>query len=584
MNSTQTDTVYITSDMLMSSDEDDALSTGSKRQPPAEASTEGSHGVTTSLRFVTVTARSLKQHRSKGSTEEARHVRSHVMKDYLRRQHDAPKGRFAQTTSILSDHVGRFRVNLKPPSVGERQPSDMRRKRTPSPRKKPPTRLLVPKDPRIVEDPVAMSLPIDLSTPGTMTLLEYYHTSFWANSLAVNPEGKWMSVALSDPAMLHATLCLVALHKFQTNGIPLGNSYFFHRGEAVRLITSRLDDQATATSDDTIGAIAILSTSDNTVAERAAIQESHLSGLLTLVNLRGGIDGMSSNKHIKRVVAWADVLHATAHNTMPQLGTAKCTTDRDTKPLLNLVKRHGYSILNLEAASDDIVPRSLQDIFQNLRLLAKAKSLLLHAKGNGPVGELRPIFSSVLFKTERRILELGQGALLSDEFIHEGHDDGLETLFCAEAVKAACLIFTFHGLRDLAITATFFEKLVFRLRDALENVLDHYREVGARGEVRKDETPSERLLRESGLPIKHLTFLLWLILNGWKASGLSKQQEDRNWFIGIATSICSMAQITSVVALGSRMQRVVFLPDYSLHAVRGLWDDLEAAKRVQEEV
>ena len=73
------------------------------------------------------------------------------------------------------------------------------------------------------------------------------------------------------------------------------------------------------------------------------------------------------------------------------------------------------------------------------------------------------------------MLELGQGVLLTDAYIHEGHDDGLETLFCTEAIKSACLIFTYQGLRDLGITAAFFEKLVRRLRDALENVLDHYR-------------------------------------------------------------------------------------------------------------
>ena len=306
-----------------------------------------------------------------------------------------------------------------------------------------------------------------------------------------------------------------------------------------------------------------------------------MSGLLTLVNLRGGINGMSSNRHIKRVVAWADLLHATTHNTMPQLGTAKCTTDRDTKPLLNLVKRHGFSVLNLNAASDEIIPKSLQDIFQNLRLLAKAKSLLLHVKSGDAAAELKPIFSSVLFKTERRILELGQGVLLSDVYIQEGHEDGLETLFCAEAVKAACLIFTYHGLRDLNITAVFFEKLVSRLRDALENVLDHYRLLGASSESIVDEPREQFLLRKSGLPAKHLIFLLWLMLNGWKASALDDQRDDRQWFVEAAAGICSMAHITSAAALGSKMQRVLFLPEYCLHAVRGLWTDIQALQGLQ---
>lgn len=416
-----------------------------------------------------------------------------------------------------------------------------------------------------------------------MTLLEYYHTSFWANSLAVNPEGKWMSVALSDPAMLHATLCLVALHKFQTHGIPLANSYYFHRGEAMRMITTRLSDPKNATSDNTIGAIAILSTSDNTVSWPEEIQTSHLTGLLALVKLRGGIDGMSTNKHIKRVIAWADILHATTHNTQPQFGTAKCTTARDIKPLLNLVKRHGYSSLSLDAAAEDIVPVSLRDIFQNLRLLAKAKALLLHAKSEEALGELKPIFSSVLFKTERRILELGQGALLTDEYISEGHEDGLETLFCAEAVKAACMIFTFHGLRDLTLNANFFGRLVCRLKDALESVFDHYAELSCETDAVGCETEGQMLLRESGLPFNHLSFLLWLMVNGWKASGLDELREEREWFVEKADLVCRMADVMSAAALGTRMQKVCLLPDYCLHAVRGLWKDIEARRWSEDE-
>ena len=94
----------------------------------------------------------------------------------------------------------------------------------------------------------------------------------------------------------------------------------------------------------------------------------------------------------------------------------------------------------------------------------------------------------------------------------------------------------------------------------------------------ENEAPEEIILRESGLPVKHLTFLLWLMLNGWKGSGLEEQQENREWFVEAAASICSMARITSAAALGARMQRVLFLPEYCLDAVAGLWNDIERAR------
>ena len=81
----------------------------------------------------------------------------------------------------------------------------------------------------------------------------------------MNLEGEKVPVAISDPTMFHATLCLVALHKAQTCRGPQANAHFWHRGEALRLISHNLANPGQATSDATIGAVAILSTSDNSV-------------------------------------------------------------------------------------------------------------------------------------------------------------------------------------------------------------------------------------------------------------------------------------------------------------------------------
>lgn len=64
----------------------------------------------------------------------------------------------------------------------------------------------------------SFSLHISTPTPGTSALLEYYNTSYWDNSLANNPEGVWLSIASSNPAMFHSTLCVVALQKTQIYG------------------------------------------------------------------------------------------------------------------------------------------------------------------------------------------------------------------------------------------------------------------------------------------------------------------------------------------------------------------------------
>ena len=82
------------------------------------------------------------------------------------------------------------------------------------------------------------------------------------NSLAVNPDGRWLSVAAMDTAMFHATLSLVAQHQSLTQGQPVSRLYYYHRGAAIRTITSRLAHPVEAVTDSTIGAVGIMTSSD----------------------------------------------------------------------------------------------------------------------------------------------------------------------------------------------------------------------------------------------------------------------------------------------------------------------------------
>ena len=269
--------------------------------------------------------------------------------------------------------------------------------------------------------------------------------------------------------------------------------------------------------------------------------------MITLVRLRGGIHGIDTNRHIQRVVAWADILHATAHDSLPQLEIAQYTAHGEDQRLKDVEKQDRYSIV----ARQDVVPAYFQKVLEDLRALAMAKSpLIKEAVSNRQ--ELRPIFSSLLFVTEHRILELGDTAASSDSVI--------ENVTGVEAVKAAALIFTFHGLRDIAITAAFFDSLVWRLRDGLCGILDY---------VSKKQNlayiPDEAVAAP---------FLLWLCLNGWKASTIKTRQTDREFFVEKAAALCERARIDSLEALRSHICRIVFMAEYCIPACDGLWADI----------
>ena len=252
---------------------------GESRGRTTENATKGRQPST--LHFVKVAVNRSRTHFPVRDARDDRLIRAHVMNNYLQQKLLSSKPRYTSpAVAKLSDHLTQFRLSSRGKKKGSRRGSkevisDERTLMSMSATTK--TRTIMPKDPRSFADVVsARSLanrilynfpsPINISTPGMPALVEYYYRSFWDNSLACNPEGMWMSVAVSDPAMFHATLCVVALHKFQTRGGPQASSYFWHRGEAIRLISQNLADPEQATSDATIGAVALLSAADNSVS------------------------------------------------------------------------------------------------------------------------------------------------------------------------------------------------------------------------------------------------------------------------------------------------------------------------------
>lgn len=68
-------------------------------------------------------------------------------------------------------------------------------------------------------------------------------------------ERSWMQLNYSEPALLEASLALVALYHGSTGGSgPVGDPDV-HLGKAVRVINSRLNDPATAVTDGVLGAV-----------------------------------------------------------------------------------------------------------------------------------------------------------------------------------------------------------------------------------------------------------------------------------------------------------------------------------------
>ncbi|KAG8525259.1 uncharacterized protein KY384_008903 [Bacidia gigantensis] len=533
------------------------------RAPRLGANTQ-SNGQSLTLQFVNVALTSSPALTATRTPEEGRRIRAHVMKDYLQQRAKSSNTRKSPpASSSLSDHLGRFRlpslhvpkqsrhrktvhssrghVIAPAPAKAERQPTNSNKDEVSC-----KAGLATPLGNNAI---LGMSTPIDVSRAGTSTLLEYYHTSYWDNSLAVNPEGQFMSIAITDPALLHATLYLVALHKLQTRRETQASPYLWHRGEAMRLVSNKLCDPETAISDATLGAVALLSAVDNSMTWPGATQTSHLEGMITLVRLRGGIDCINAGRQIKRVVAWADTLHATAHNSLPQLNLPLCTAHDQRKRFMDFVDQHRRPT----RVTNNALPTPYRNILDDLRALAIAKSLLRKQPPGSKTQELRLIFSDLVFATEHKILQLGHPSSPPKPHTLTEDDRNLE------AFKAATLLFTFSHLRDIAVTATFFATLARRLRNALADAFSYL--------------PTSDL----GNPASPLaSFLLWLCMNGWRASTVEGRESDREVFVEKAAIVCERAGIYTEENLNKGVDEVEFLPEVDRQDWSGLWADIES--------
>jgi hypothetical protein len=69
-----------------------------------------------------------------------------------------------------------------------------------------------------------------------------------------------LSLAVSDPAWLHATFAIIALSLGLSSGVPDGLSLaaLFHRGQSLLIVNERLRDSPAQIAVTTLGAIASL--------------------------------------------------------------------------------------------------------------------------------------------------------------------------------------------------------------------------------------------------------------------------------------------------------------------------------------
>ncbi|KAJ9658777.1 hypothetical protein H2198_003523 [Neophaeococcomyces mojaviensis] len=478
------------------------------------------------------------------SRNEQRDIRAFVMRQYVQKKKIPGQGsQSTQVHPMISSYKSRFRYSRRePPKRTQGKAMNMtatilESKNSQEVPAEPPlfsmdlnnTKLV----PTIYDHSSGLLNPLHNFQPAfsdiqTLALLQYYHGSFWANSYACNPRGNWISIALMEPATLHATLTLVAIHRRDCFSLDLNSVYFRHRGQVMRLIAEQLENLE-GVSEMTIGAVAILSSSDNHFDWSSKVQDFHINGLQKLVNLRGGIELLNSNKDVQRVAGWADLLHAAVNSTHPRF------------PLPSFISATSVDELAESAMSDHFMEPQLNNlvglpqryalVIQQLRKLVQVKALLQSRR----TPQLCQVFSDLLWKFEHYILDATRYPTGTDEFTAEGEDkiptdDVLWHSSIFKALGVAALILSYSRLRDLA-APVIFRKLSKHLRRHISRSFLDSAEESFDSDFFASSNRSEDISRKQKIAI-----LLWILFQGWRGSW--ENENECHWFSTQAARVC----------------------------------------------
>lgn len=527
------------------------------------------------LHFVTLTGPSS---RNSLNSDDHRPLRSLVMQGYLRQRND-PKWHFspASISEDIRTHVSRFRTtrkssNFKPKHRTKRRRSEVVRNHLTKPRSlasAAPTSSLehtysppvTPVHDLDMVDPF-QTLSVDLSESETLNLLQYYHVSFWANSYACNPEGRWLSTALMDPAMLHATLSLVAIHRRDRFSLGLSKMYFKHRGEAMKIIVHRLSDTDQALRDATIGAVALLSSSDNHFDWSSEVQSQHSTGLARLITMRGGLKSLKTNRHIQRVAGWADLLHSSLHSTKPSLDLPFSSSMRlklDDEFIEDIHLDTGTRFGSSDAIRLQPLPSPAAQIIQALRKLTKEKISLLNDRNE----KLCRSFSDLLWNLEYSILELQEVLRRRPETVQSTNIFWSGPMI--SSVGTAALILSYSTLRDLVAPILFY-KLGNQLKISLSTILEACDKLPNDSQTTEKDSRSANIWGDD-LNENELSIFLWVLYLGWDGSWY--HEKNRTWFATQIARVCWQTGVLSEVMLQEEIQKVV--PDQMLSKTKELW-------------
>lgn len=126
----------------------------------------------------------------------------------------------------------------------------------------------------------------------------------------------WFGTAISDSGFMHSLLCTAALHMY-VFGRGSIETILHHRAQAIAAVNTAIShpDVSIGISDANIGAVFNLLTVEESLVlphfERERLDEEHvdqrevhMNGLRRMIQLRGGLMAINSNRILQAFILW----------------------------------------------------------------------------------------------------------------------------------------------------------------------------------------------------------------------------------------------------------------------------------------
>ncbi|KAH9844522.1 Fungal specific transcription factor domain [Teratosphaeria destructans] len=117
---------------------------------------------------------------------------------------------------------------------------------------------------------------------------------------------RFFPFTMTDAASVHAVMLMAASHYSRARG-PRSHTIDLLqlKGMAIAAINSGLSDPRRATSDQVIIAVAMMASFEALYGDRAFF-ETHMTGLVRMVTLRGGLHALGLDGLLERILLWID--------------------------------------------------------------------------------------------------------------------------------------------------------------------------------------------------------------------------------------------------------------------------------------